>query len=918
MLRITCRFASLAGLALAVAGFSGDRLSGQNSIFFSHGDSPGDEYGCVVAGLGDVNLDGYPDLLIGAPGADGDRGMARVVSGRDGRTLHTVTGLIAGGRLGDEVIDAGDVDRDGIDDFAIATRDEIRIYAGSNWKHLRTHRRAGVFAAVGDLDGDGHADLAVAYRNSTAPYGAVQVFSGRNGMVLRAWFGGDPTQLFGGSLAGIGDVDRDGHADVLIGAPSASGSGAAFVYSGFTAAELYAYHAGVNDYGFADNVSAVGDTNGDGHDDFAIAVIDSFPTLTKQPYVNVYSGADGLVLFTVRGQVDCYRSNCTFEYGLGKLIEPAGDLDGDAHADLLVLSDYGLRVVSGRTGTTVFQYPGEFVHATACHDIDLDGIPDFAVTHDEEVMAMSGGDRHRREQIQFCMWDGGLVDAGNIGDLDGDGHDDFALVTIGVNSLPIVLSSCRLYSGATGVPLDSVSYGSPFAVGLAAPAGDANNDSVPDFAVTWQDRQQPTNNEVLIYSGSDRSVLHRFTGRTHSYGLALAGGIDVDGDNYDDLAIGDVGEAPGGYVEIRSGRTGAVIRSYWSTDAGDSFGAALARAPDLTSDAHDDLLIGAPGYDGVAGVDSGRVYLVSGNGGNVLGNVEGWRAGDRFGSDVAGAGDLDRDGHGEFLVGAPRWLGDAGAIFVISGRSLRTLRVVQGEAGARLGFHIAGGGVDMDGDGVPDFAYTNPHDGSETVVSGATFAELQHFPGYEGALSRSVLLRPGATGRGKLVGIGPIGPGVDTGDCFGKRTGYAWVYQVAERGVLNTFGHGCLGRAGVPTLVGTGDAVVGGTITMRVSRLEPHAPGMLFFGLSSETYASLRLPFPLSYIGMEGCMFYTSVEAQFGLTSSGDGRVDYSFTVPDDPTLLGASLYSQYVSTAPGANTLGLTASNAGMLQVGI
>jgi hypothetical protein len=140
-----------------------------------------------------------------------------------------------------------------------------------------------------------------------------------------------------------------------------------------------------------------------------------------------------------------------------------------------------------------------------------------------------------------------------------------------------------------------------------------------------------------------------------AYGVAVAGVGDVDNDNVADFAIGatqdsNVFNQLPGYVEVRSGATGALIRTHNGAANAERFGGAVSGAGDVNGDGFDEIIVGAeqaalslPGY----------AKVFSGINGATLHTFNGAVNGDRFGSTVAGCGDLDGNGKYEFLVGAP-------------------------------------------------------------------------------------------------------------------------------------------------------------------------------------------------------------------------------------------------------------------------
>jgi hypothetical protein len=92
------------------------------TVYSFDGEAAGDEFGYSVSGAGDVNNDGYDDLIVGGPKNDAagtDAGRAYVYSGQTGDLIWTFTGEAAGDRFGHSVCGAGDVNNDGFADLIV-------------------------------------------------------------------------------------------------------------------------------------------------------------------------------------------------------------------------------------------------------------------------------------------------------------------------------------------------------------------------------------------------------------------------------------------------------------------------------------------------------------------------------------------------------------------------------------------------------------------------------------------------------------------------------------------------------------------------------------------------------------------------------------------------------------------------------
>jgi len=244
-----------AGRAFVFSGKDG-------SILFTLDDPTPEEgarFGFAVAGIGDVNGDGIPDLLVGVPKKDSpaglpDVGTAYIFSGADGSLIRSLNppsqgGLEANGRFGAAVANAGDVDIDGVSDILIGAPGQGRAYvfSGATGALIRTITSPVVenlpsfgFAVAGgrDLNGDGIPDFVIGAPLQGGLRGAAYIFSGKDGTLLRTLRAAPQTfAKFGASVALIPDVTGDGRPDIMVGAPDHTvngllNAGEAFIFRG--------------------------------------------------------------------------------------------------------------------------------------------------------------------------------------------------------------------------------------------------------------------------------------------------------------------------------------------------------------------------------------------------------------------------------------------------------------------------------------------------------------------------------------------------------------------------------------------------------------------------------------------------------------------------------------------------------------
>lgn len=329
--------------------------------------------------------------------------------------------------------------------------------------------------------------------------------------------------------------------------------------------------------------------------------------------------------------------------------------------------------------------------------------------------------------------------------------------------------------------------------------GDLDGDGFEDFAVGAPAIEMAVPGHAVVHSGRTGRELWRVRGTDpkDEFGGALAA-IDWNGDGYLELVVGArralVDGSPKGAVRIFDGRSGAeIIRLEGDLDHGD-LGSAAARVGDLNGDGKDDLAVGAPGEAD----DRGAVYVFAAGTGHLVRRFSGRTRGDLFGWAIAGIGDVDQDGVDDVAVGAPgrdaRGPG-AGAVALMGGGNGRTLRTVLGLAGGEgLGSVLITIG-DLDGDGFVDLAAAAPRAalddlpdvGRVMLFSSRDGAVLGEFRGTRAGHNFGhslVSFDADADGRPDLaVGVpyadNPLEPSR-------HRPGAVWIYRLATRELLSS------------------------------------------------------------------------------------------------------------------------------------
>lgn len=280
----------------------------------------GEAFGYSVSGGGDVTGDGIPDFLVGSPVYAGTTGRAYLYSGATG-TIATYYAGQGVENFGYSVSIVEDTDGDGLSDVVIGAPWDfpayVELYTSAGLSHhwvssMPISAFGSSISGIPDIDNDGFGDVIVGDHTIN---GSVRIYSGATGSVIHQFYGTIGVEKLGWCVDDCGDVDGDGIHDIAIGAIAPSGSTVnnMYVRSGATGAVLYQYQTNNN----VPAIGGIGDWNGDGHDDFAIADV--------QGRVSLYSGASGSLLGTVYGGG-----------AFGRDISSAGDLTGNGRDELLV------------------------------------------------------------------------------------------------------------------------------------------------------------------------------------------------------------------------------------------------------------------------------------------------------------------------------------------------------------------------------------------------------------------------------------------------------------------------------------------------------------------------------------------------------------------------------------------------------
>jgi hypothetical protein len=360
------------------------------NVLYSVPGAPHERLGTHAAAAGDVDGDGVGDVIVGTATHE------EVHSGPDGSLLLTL-----GGDRSGNVSGAGDVNGDGHADLIVGDPSSdaggllsgvITVYSGADGQVLYTIPGApsdllgSAVCGVGDVNGDGFGDLAAGATIFLGTAGYVTVFSGRDASVLHTLNPG--LQSFGSALASAGDLDGDGTADLLVGAPLDNFKGSVSAYSLATGRLLYTIRESQNQDAFGTVVGGGGDVNDDQVPDFIVGAPQG-PGSGSVAYARVCSGADGKTLFKLEGDA---KDNISDLYAMS--VSHAGDANGDGFDDFVVgapVEDKGhvdcgrAWLYSGRSQSVLYAFDGQAAgdqlgtSLALIPDIDGDGRADLLV-----------------------------------------------------------------------------------------------------------------------------------------------------------------------------------------------------------------------------------------------------------------------------------------------------------------------------------------------------------------------------------------------------------------------------------------------------------------------------------------------------------------------------------------------------------
>ena len=738
-------------------GFGGFVINGANA---------NDQSGVSVSGAGDVNGDGFDDLLVGASRADpngNDSGAGYVIFGRQGVSDSAIVGdemantlpgdsganQLIGGAGNDTLLGMGGADilrgGRGDDVFEISDAGFAVIDGGLGTDTLRLS--SGLTLDLTSIPNNHLDSIEIINLNGTNDNGSTLLLATDDILNIVGSSAQNTLRIDGGSTDTL-DISQTGFFD----------SRDADTIDGVD----YQIYLPDPSLVLDDSVVLLVDTN--------VRVDGALTGIADIEFAAIQTN-NGFVI-----------NGASANDQIGGSVSTAGDFNGDGFADLLIASA-GISSINN-AGNTVAVVFGE----TSGSNVELSmlGSNGFLI---EGLVAESSNIN------QFSV--------SEAGDVNGDGVDD---IIIGVNhadsntvensgasyvvfgstdSGSIVFSDIADANNNTGFVLNGVNLNNYSGVSVSG-AGDVNGDGLDDIIIGAHYAPYDTTSgagvSYVVFGKSDGGVvelsdiadnagfvLNGVNSNDYS-GRSVSGAGDVNGDGLDDLIIGAFGangmrgnnsgasyvvfgKSDGGVVELSiidndNNRGGFVING---ADAGDQSGFSVSGAGDVNGDGLDDLIIGAFRAD-PNGTDSGASYVVFGktdgvavqlndiadNAGFVINGVDGF---DNSGISVSGAGDINGDGLDDLIIGAdqadPNGTDNmnTGASYLVFGK--RDDKVVElsfieefsiggfvlngASVGGRSGGSVSGAG-DVDGDGFDDLI-VGDHlaDGTDNVNNGTGY-----------------------------------------------------------------------------------------------------------------------------------------------------------------------------------------------------
>ncbi|TLU94715.1 FG-GAP-like repeat-containing protein [Dyadobacter sediminis] len=721
------------GSSLGIAGFAPHLEMNQKEARF----------GSYASSAGDINKDGYSDIVIGASMYDNgetNEGAAFVYLGSAQGIASWPANILEcnqfDANMGSSVGMAGDVNGDGYSDIIVgapmfdkgqANEGAAFIYHGSATglnptpKLLEENQTAALYGyrvnGAGDVNGDGYSDILVSareYDNGQTDEGAVFVYHGSalgiTSGAIKVLEGNQSYAYLGHSAATAGDINGDGYSDIIIGAnmydKGQANEGAVFIHygsdRGIDAIPAFILEKNQAEAQFGNSVNSAGDVNDDGYSDVIVGALLYDNGQNNEGAAFVYHGSAAGLSATPISMLESNQASAQF----GNIVASAGDVNGDGYSDVIVGAPLYDNVYSNDGAAFVWL-----------------GKPDSVISENNYAT-----------KLEFAYPNMSIA---NAGDVNGDGFSDFIVGVPGYNAKGAVFIYHGSILGLSTNPsttIENIPMSAAFGSSVSR-AGDVNGDGYGDIIVADVSYSDINKGAAFVYYGSAQginknvsTIIKNKQSESLMFGKSVSSAGDVNGDGYGDVLIGDVSYTNGQYDEgavfVHHGSAAGINPVAALTLESDKdfaqFGYSVSCAGDINGDGYADIITGAPEYsngqnkEGAAFVYYGAAPGISKNS---VQKLEKDIAAANMGISVSGAGDVNGDGKSDVIVGANLYSnGQAqeGAAMIYYGDALNHKLISvpsileSNQPGAKMGTSVSGAG-DMNGDGYSDVIVNFPN-----------------------------------------------------------------------------------------------------------------------------------------------------------------------------------------------------------------
>ncbi|MEO8446520.1 MAG: FG-GAP-like repeat-containing protein [bacterium] len=677
--------------------YGGVNLNTVADVTFT-GEAVNNQFGFPASTAGDVNGDGYSDIIVGALGYSSTTGRVYIYFG--GTLMNNVadviiTGEAANNYFGVSVSTAGDVNGDGYSDVIVGAHGNLTntgkayiYFGGSSMNNIADLTMTGEavnnyygisVSDAGDLNGDSFSDVIVGATGFSSSTGRAYIYFGGSSMNNAAdviMTGEAANNFFGYSVSAAGNVNSDSYSDVIVGAYGySSNTGRAYIFHGGSSMNNVADvtmtgEAANNNFGWS--VSSAGDMNGDGYTDVAIG---AWGYLINVGRAYVYFGGSSM-----NNVADATHTGEAAGNYFGYTLSLSGDINGDGYSEIIV-GAYGYNSNTGRVYLYDYYSNGDITY-----DLNMTG----------EAAANLFG-----------------YSVSTAGDVNGDGYSDVIVGAFGVNTF-----SGKAYIYFGGSTMNNIADVTLLGQGTSnnfgqsvATAGDVNADGYSDVIVGAPVISTSTGKAYIYFGGSSMNNVADVTlsGQlaNSNFGSSVSTAGDVNGDDYSDVIVGafayssNTGRA---YIFFGSPAMDNVADVTMTGElSGIKFGISVSDAGDVNGDSFSDVIVGASGYS----TSTGRAYIFYG--GTIMNNVAdvtmtGEATNNLFGNSVSSAGDVNGDSYSDVITGAYGYSSSTGRTYIYYGGSSMNNSadvIMTGEA-INSSFGISVSAADVNGDGYSD------------------------------------------------------------------------------------------------------------------------------------------------------------------------------------------------------------------------